>query len=236
MKAKVAAVVSAYFCELFLEDRIDNLLSQTPQPQVIVVAMEGSPEQKIALECQKKAGCESITIVQTPNVPTVYAAWNMGIKCSESDYICNANSDDRLYPEAFRIMVKMLDRSPEHAVVYSDVDRVNSIGGKPIGRYQWLEGGLPELLSGCFLGPMPMWRRSLHEKYGYFDEDYTSAGDYEFWLRLAAGGEKFKHVHAALGAYLERKSSLEHRSPVRSTWETARARSLYRKDGKNGNH
>ena len=117
---------------------------------------------------------------------------------------------------------------PHCGVAYFDITQVSEIGGEPIGTFQWAEGGLAALLRGCFLGPMPMWRKSLHDEYGMFNTDYHSAGDYEFWLRLASKGVKFHHIKEVLGAYLVRDDSAEKREPLRSTWETAKARGLYR--------
>jgi len=72
-----------------------------------------------------------------------------------------------------------------------------------------------------------MWRGSLHKKYGMFDAEMKSAGDYEFWLRLASVGERFVHIKRVCGAYLRREDSVERREPLRTIWETARARTKY---------
>ncbi len=126
-------------------------------------------------------------------------------------------------------MADILDKETTYGVVYANQDIVTEIGGDPIGQFTWAEGGLKELMQGCFVGPMPMWRRKLHDRYGYFDENYKSAGDYEYWLRLANGGVKFYHVRDwASGAYLQRKNSVEHREPLRSLWETNNIRMRYR--------
>jgi glycosyltransferase involved in cell wall biosynthesis len=159
----------------------------------------------------------------------IYEAWNIGIKAAQTPYITNANCDDRLYPGALKKMADILDKETTYGVVYANQDIVTEIGGDPIGQFTWAEGGLKELMQGCFVGPMPMWRRKLHDRYGYFDENYKSAGDYEYWLRLANGGVKFYHVRDwASGAYLQRKNSVEHREPLRSLWETNNIRMRYR--------
>jgi hypothetical protein len=226
MRPKVAAIVSAYYASQFIKGRIENLLEQDLTPMIVVVAQKGSPEAKIVGD--NWAGHPNINLVTTDDIPTVYDAWNIGIRFSDSDYLTNANSDDRLYPGALSMLAKTLDKNPEYAVAYPDVDRVEKIGGDPVGQFVWKEGGLTDLLTGCFVGPMPMWRRDLHSKHGMFDPEYKSAGDYEFWLRIASKNEKFMHVHRVLGAHLERPEALEHRSPLRTTWETARARAAYK--------
>ena len=47
-QVKAAAIVSAYYCEKYLEGRLENLLAQTERPRIVVVALQNSPEQAIA--------------------------------------------------------------------------------------------------------------------------------------------------------------------------------------------
>lgn len=218
---KISAIVSAYYAETFLQGRLENLMQQTVKPQIVVVCQKDSEEHSVT----KKFEAD---LILTEDVPTVYAAWNKGLLISEGEYITNANCDDRLHPVALERLAQELDAHPQCAVAYSNVAIVEKPDGPVVGQYQWAEGGLAKLLEGCFLGPMPMWRRKLHEKYGMFDESLHSAGDYEFWLRLASRGEKFRHIKEVLGVYLNRKDSVEHRELIRSTWETARVRARYR--------
>ena len=60
------------------------------------------------------------------------------------------------------------------------------------------------------MGPQPMWRKSVHNRHGYFDDSLESAGDWEFWLRLA-GTETFLHIDEILGLYLKSPNGVEHR-------------------------
>ena len=70
--------------------------------------------------------------------------------------------------------------------------------------------------------------KSLHDEYGLFDSEYHSSGDYEFWLRLAKNDVKFQCIPEPLGAYFDRRNNIENREPLRTQWETARARGEYR--------
>jgi glycosyltransferase involved in cell wall biosynthesis len=220
--AKVSAIVSAYYAEPFIEGRLANLLEQDPQPEVIVICQTGSAEHQAAMK-------HECVIVETEDIPTIYRAWNMGIAAATGKYLTNANSDDRLYPGALKRCADILDANLGHDVVYFNVDIVEEIGGEAVQRFEWNEGDFDVLLRGCFVGPMPVWRRSLHATFGGFDEEMHVAGDYEFWLRIAARRRKFYHLREVWGAYTRRKGSAEHRESIRTTWETARARSRYRK-------
>jgi glycosyltransferase involved in cell wall biosynthesis len=230
---KVTAILSTYFDLQYLQGRLDNLIKtqiDVEGVELIVIAEKGSKEIDVVGNWLTEHLVVSgyCKIIETDGIPTLYSAWNDAIKIAEGEYITNTNTDDRLYPGALQKMVDILDANPDYGVVYPNVDRLAAIDGEPFGQFDFREGDFDILLDGCFLGPMPMWRRSLHDEYGYFDGDYHSSGDYEFWLRLALGGVKFYHIREVLGAYLDRKESVEHRQPNRTVWETARARSRYR--------
>jgi len=219
---KVSAIVSAYFAEDYLAGRLDNLFAQSLVPEVIVICQAGSKEREIV------KGYHKVKVIATDDIPTIYAAWNVGVQAANGEYLTNANCDDRLWPDALKNMAAILDRKEKYSVVYGNQEIVNEIGGEPVGQFDWAEGDIEELLKGCFLGPMPMWRRSLHARYGMFDAEMHVAGDYEFWLRLAKAGEKFYHLKEITGQYYSSIGSAEKRQKIRTVWETARARARYR--------
>ena len=46
-----------------------------------------------------------------------------------------------------------------------------------------------------------MWRKSIHEKAGYFNDELAHAGDWEMFLRMVEAGCNFKKVDRPLGQY-----------------------------------
>ena len=224
MTIKVSTIVSAYFAADYLAGRLDNLFTQEPKPEIVVVCQRNSAEHKIIQDYAL-----DVVLVLTDDIPTIYAAWNLGIEASSGEYVTNANCDDRLFPGALAKMAAILDGKPAYALVYGNQDIVAEIGGDPTGKFEWAEGGIEQLLKGCFCGPMPMWRKSLHAKHGYFDPEMQVAGDYEFWLRITKAGERLYHIKETVGAYLNIRTSAEKRQRNLTSWETARARARYRK-------
>ena len=224
---KVTGLLSTYNDTELLQGRLDNLLTQDVEMELLTICESDSEESAIITEWAKDKDIY-ICSCYPDGIPTLYDAWNMGIEFAEGEYLTNINTDDRLYPGALQKMIDVLDANPDIGVVYPDVDRVDEIDGEPFATYSWAEGGFDKLLKGCFLGPMPMWRKSLHDEYGLFDGIYHSSGDYEFWLRIAKAGVKFQRIPEPLGAYFDRKNNIENREPLRTAWETSRARSKYR--------
>lgn len=218
---KITAIISAYYCADFLKGRIDNLLEQ--DCQIVAVCQQGSKEETII-----KSYGDAVRMLMTFDIPTIYTAWNVALTVATGDYIISANSDDRFYPGALQKMAEALDNDKRFAMVYSDIDMCKEIDGPIVHTYKNIRGDFKLLLKQCFLGPFPMWRKSLHDKYGLFDAEYKVAGDYEFWLRIASKGERFYYIEETLGIYCDRPDSAEHREKVRTVWETARAKRPYR--------
>jgi glycosyltransferase involved in cell wall biosynthesis len=63
-----------------------------------------------------------------------------------------------------------------------------------------------------------MWRKSLHDEFGGFDETLTCAADWDFWLK-AAQKYNFKHIPETLGLYYRNENGIEHGRKIHSLYE-----------------
>jgi glycosyltransferase involved in cell wall biosynthesis len=212
----VSAIVSTYNSERFIRGCIEDLEAQTIAGRLEIIVVDSGSEQnegEIVKEFQKIYS--NIHFIRTGERETVYAAWNRGIRIAKGKYITNANTDDRHRKDAFERMVNVLEMSPDVALAYADVlttETENKTFDHCTGanQYRWYDWNRNILLEkGCFMGPQPMWRREVHDLYGYFDDSLVSSGDYEFWLRISQTYE-FLHIGIPLGLYLIRPESIEH--------------------------
>ena len=114
----------------------------------------------------------------------------------ESEYVTNANTDDRLAFDCFALHAQTLDNHPEVDLVYSDflcTKQINeSMSHNSAAHRSNFAEFTPGRMSNCLPNNHPMWRVSMHKKYGYFDETYLSAGDWEMWCRAVEGGALFQ--------------------------------------------
>ena len=119
---------------------------------------------------------------------------------STGEYITNVNCDDRRAPWALEHQAKTLITNPDVGLVYNDsyITKDANTMWENIGtnceRYNFESFSKEAMLRGNLPHNNPMWRRTLHDTYGMFDDKYKSAGDWEFWLRCAFGGAKFRNI------------------------------------------
>ena len=234
-KIKVSAIVSTYNSEKFIYGCLNDLINQSlfiKGNLEIVIIDSGSDqnEAKIVKRMQRKF--PNRIIYERTNRETLYTAWNRGIKLARGKYITNANADDRHHQNALEIMVEALDKQPETALVYSDcyVSTIPNETYEQNSHRNILR--FPDFFPAAALlhyqfGPQPMWRKSVHDKIGYFDGTFHAAGDYDFNIRFAL---KFTatHIPEPLGLYLTIPSTISFRDN-RMENENKRISTIYHK-------
>ncbi|MBJ6751682.1 glycosyltransferase [Geomonas anaerohicana] len=202
----VSAIVSTYNADRFLRGKLEDLEAQTIAPELeIIVIDSASPGNERAIVEEFQARYDNIRYLRTEKRETVYQAWNRGIRMATGEFVTNANTDDRLRRDAYEVLVRTLREHPECVLAYPDM-RITKQENATFERHEsfgfrdWPEFDRLNLLELCCVGPFPLWRRSLHDAIGYFDERFRSAADYELWLRAALRHD-FIHVPQFLGLY-----------------------------------
>lgn len=216
---KVSAIISTYNSEKFicgcLQDLVEQTLYKKGELEIIVIDSK-SDQNEQAIVQEFRAKYPNIFYIRTLERETLYTAWNRGIQAACGQYITNANTDDRHRPDALEVMANYLDGHLKTALVYAD-QLVTTVANDTWAtteadkRWNWFPFSYTELERRCIIGSQPMWKKSLHEKYGYFRSEFACAGDYEFWLRIGKT-ENIVRLPEILGLYYDNLQGLEHAS------------------------
>jgi len=163
-------------------------------------------EEEVILKYQEKYP-NNIVYKRLDEDPGIYGTWNEAIKMCTGQYVTNVNCDDRRVPWALEKQAKLLFSNSDVDLIYND----SYITHKPnvmwenieadTQRYNFEQFSKEAMLRGNLPHNNPMWRKSLHDQFGYFNEKYRSAGDWDMWLRCAFGGSRFKKCNEILGIY-----------------------------------
>jgi len=229
----VSAIVSIYKSGKFIEHKLKNLLAQTIKDKLeIIIVDSNSPENEQVIVEKYAKDNVNIRYIRTKERETIYEAWNRGIRLASGKYITNSNADDVLRNDALQIMVNELENNPDIALVYADYFITNSENATFTNHIKIGHSVKPDyspdiMLSGCHMGPQPMWRKSIHNEIGYFDEDFISAGDYEFWCRMATK-YKMKHIKIYLGLYYHNQNGIVNSNTGLSIKEAERIKYRYK--------
>lgn len=188
----VTAIISAYKAARFLRGRLDDLLAQTLGGRLeILVIDSGSPEDESAIVADYQRTSNNIRYIRTSHRETVYQAWNRGVQLARGVFLTNANSDDRLRHDALELLTDALLKRPDAGFAFANFHITNQenetfSSNHAHGTTNRPPYSLNALLENSITGSQPVWRRSLHDTHGHFDIGYTSAADYDFFIRAAS--------------------------------------------------
>jgi hypothetical protein len=155
--------------------------------------------------------------------PGLYECWNVGIRCASTVYVSNANVDDLRDSAHISTLIGQLDSMPKYSFGatalfpfeefsgdlashqkgtpwYSDYEQ--DIDFESLAFVEEKDDGTLTLNPHNIPHCMPVWRRDLHHKFGYFNEiTYGTFADWAFWLKITREGEIGKVVPEGLGFY-----------------------------------
>ena len=140
--------------------------------------------------------------------PGLYAGWNIAVDLCSAPIIGNWNVDDRKNQEGIEILLKQFEKNADLDVAYgityvSKKKNENYADNDFTQVYPCLPHSIENLFKNNSPHCMPLWKKSLHERFGYFDENYKTASDGDFWLRCAIGGAIMEMVNHPVGLYFE---------------------------------
>jgi len=179
---------------------LDNLSTQTHKDLEIILDHNDPTDEEITLVEEYNKQYDNIFHIIVEGVDPIGVSMNRCIEFATGDYLCIWNVDDLRTSNSIEIMAKVLDEKPDVDVVYGNYNIVPRFG-ETNGQYVNVEPHIPELKTGMILGPFFMFRKSLIEKSGIFDEQFISGADYDLAIRLVRNG-KAHFMPDILGYYL----------------------------------
>ena len=197
---KVSTITPCYNMSKYMKGFLDNLSTQTHKDLEIVLDHNDPSDEEVKLVEEYNEEYDNILHIKVEGVDPIGTSMNRCIEYATGDYLCIWNVDDLRTPDSIEVMAKALDENPDVDFVYGNYVIVPNFGGTE-GQYVDETGREDELKTGMILGPYFMFRKSILEKSGVFDEQLVQGADYDLALRLALNG-KGLHLPINLGYYL----------------------------------
>ena len=172
----------------FLNGCVADLDKQTVAGHIKVILV--IPEELSGDYPDERASNISLDILRTPS-RSIFGYWNDGLKSSETPFVSVIHPADRFRSDAIEQVLTVFEEDRDADLVYNDVlstTQANETFEAHSARnaVRFPDYDRPTLLRRGFTEIRPVWRRRLHEKYGFLDEGFESAADLEFWLRVSA--------------------------------------------------
>jgi glycosyltransferase involved in cell wall biosynthesis len=214
---RVSIITSVYNGDMFIEGFMADIVRQTIFNQCeLIMINANSPGNEESVIKQYMEKYSNIIYVKLDHDPGLYGVWNMAIRMSTSELITNANLDDRLKADSIEVHAESLEANPEIDLVYSNnyITKVaNSTFENPnaLALINYPEFSRKAMLL-CLPDNHPMWRKSIHERFGFFESKYKATGDFEMWLRAVEKGSQFLKILGIYGLFYFSKNNLSQNS------------------------
>lgn len=203
MSKMTTIICSNYNSILWIDNYLDYLNKQTTDEFDVIFVDANSTDGSLEV-IQNYNFRKGITkkLFKSNSRISIYEAWNIGILNSETPYVMNYNTDDKLYPAAIGINEIYALKNPNVDVFYSpclvssDKDHTSFITV-----YFWHDYSHELLLKNCLMGPYPYLKKQTIIEDGLFNPKFTISGDYEMWMRMSKKGRSFKKVPEIFGCY-----------------------------------
>jgi len=237
MSAKVSIVIPTYNYGHYIEAAINSVLNQSHKNIEVIVVDDGSTDDTHS-RLEPYQGDSRLNIIFQSNKGAA-AARNRGVRAATGEFIAFLDADDSYQPDNIAVKVAFLTAHREFAWCYSNwawVDkegRIIRLGNEPEMSLAHVKASgdvLPLVLQGYRLQTnVFLFRRTVFDTAGGFDESLAVLEDHDLYLRAAAAFpigyvddvllEIYQHANS-LGSGVERKKAyycrwLLHRKIVR---------------------
>ena len=208
---KISVISTFHEGDKFLQGFLEDITSQTAFKECEVIFIDAaSPgnERKTIEKYMQEYSNISYHRLEEKVGPT--ECLNLAIKKSRGEYLTFGLIDDRRSKDCLQILLETLEKDDRIELAYgnclvtdepNETFENNSSNGK-LFEHSAYEFSRENMIK-CLPGPIPMWRRRMHEVCGLFDTvNCNFADDWEMWLRAVEAGAQFKRVNKNLGLYL----------------------------------
>ena len=202
---KVAVIMRTFERPVLLARAIASVCQQTHTDwELVIVNNGGAPGPVEGAVAAARAGSlrGTITVVHLAGQAGMEVASNVGLRASQSEFFAIHDDDDAWHPEFLAVTTKVLSNHPQRAAVVTSLTKVvETMKGQKVWPVReesfWLNPGRLTYRGMIGANTFPpiaaLFRRSVLDEVGWFDEALPVLGDWEFNLRaVRAGGFEFE--------------------------------------------
>jgi GT2 family glycosyltransferase len=190
----ISVIITTYNRKDKLPAAVKSVLAQEYKNLELIIVNDAGEDVTDIINAFNDSGIKLINHKANKGLP---AARNTGIKAAKGEYIALLDDDDIYYPDHLSVVLPYLK---EYDVVYTDavrstIKKINGIEKETARTVPYsIDYDRNKLLIAniapvnCFV-----FKKSITESAGLFDESLPALEDWEFWIRLS-GKAEFKHI------------------------------------------
>jgi len=199
----ISTISPCFRMKRYLKQFLEELPKQTIFNKIEVILDHNEPDEEeiIWVKNFQRKYPNRLKHIIVDKVDPLGISMNRCIKESSGKFLAIWNIDDLRTNDSLELQYKKILEDDDCGVVYGDYIIVKSFGSQRGQIINCSTYERADLLRSMLLGPFFMFRKSLCDKVGYFDEQFKVCADFDFALRLLLNS-KAVYVKSSLGFYL----------------------------------
>jgi glycosyltransferase involved in cell wall biosynthesis len=193
--SRVAIIVACFNDGETLGDTVSSIRAGAPDAELVVVD-DGSTDE-LTLQVLSRLEEDGIRVIHQPNRGPA-AAGMAGVEATSAPYVMRFDADDLLEPDAADALADALDRTPDAAAAWGDM--------QTFGLTNFRVPGVPTLdpwlitYTNCLPGPGALYSRDAFLAAGgwHLRDGFE---DWDLWMSLAERGERGVYVPCLVFRY-----------------------------------
>ncbi len=196
---KISVITPSYNQGNFLEHTIKSVIEQNYPNLEYIIIDGGSTDNSVDIMKKYEHNID-YWISEKDNGQT--DAIMKGFQKATGQYLAWLNSDDTYLQNCLLNVGDILAKNPDIDIIYGDYV-ITDVSGNTLLKKKEIPFDYNILLHGVnFIGqPTTFFSRDILERSGGLKTDLDYYMDWEFWLRAANHGAKFKHIKKYLATY-----------------------------------
>lgn len=192
--AALSVVMPAYNADVFIEEAIDSILSQTFTNLELIIVDDASTDRTWSIITERAANDPRIRAMRNATNLGLGASINLGVSMATAPLIGRMDADDVSDRTRFEKQIVEMEANPHFAVVGTFASHINE-NGKILGLsetgpsseqtfHDLRRAGRPTMV----FGGTALFTKELFQRVGGFDATLRAAGDVELFDRMADHG------------------------------------------------
>ena len=189
------SIITICFNEKEIQRTCESIVNQSWQDFEWIVVDGGSTDGTLDI-LNKYKGRINILISEKDN--GVYNAMNKGIKLAQGEWLCFMNGGDCFYDKDVLQNIFCCNKDfSQYGVIYGHTATFDS---DKIQKWKKIKSK-SYFLRKNLNHQSTFTKKSLFEKYGYFDEGFKICADFDKWCQFLSFGEKFKQMDVCVAKF-----------------------------------
>jgi len=211
----ISVIMTAYNSQRYIRNAIESIVNQTYTDWELIIVDDASTDKTVEIASSLFKYEDDIEIIKNKVNIGHTKSLNKALFACDGDYIAWMDSDDISHPKRFEKQVNFLKKRPSYGFVTTHGIAINEDGNRIKNFYtDQAQRNKKTTITDKFkddcwlLLPSMMFRRSVIDKIGGFDEKCYYAQDFNFVYRMLMAKYNFDIIPEELFKFRRHKDSV----------------------------